>query len=442
MNLILISGCLLFAGVSLSLISPFYPSEALAKGVSVTQSGLVMGTVFIATIIFTPLCGMYIDTLGARKFLLLGSFICALGNIGFGFLDKVEGSTLFFSLSILIRIFVALGESAMTPACYTLAAQQVGENHQGKAISAAEAFFGMGTMFGPSLGGALYQYGGFSLPFWISGGILIMLVILLVFLLEDKSDLYTRLDEEQTVSWMQVVRAPGVMISLFALSFAGSSWSWYSATLDPYLSHQFDLSSAQTGLVFTAFGAAYTIATPLFGFLSDKGLDGMVALMLGNALIAFSYIFLGPIPGLEIISGHLWLTVASIAVMGLGSAATYLGSLLLMMKGVKDAGLPETEQTKSMVSSLWIVADCLGGYAGSTLGSIAYDNIGFKYSTLVEALLMGLTVLVVALVSTSKYYSCPRCRPVRDLEADFQVNEGKEERRRLLKATDAKVYGS
>jgi hypothetical protein len=38
------------------------------------------------------------------------------------------------------------------------------------------------------------------------------------------------------------------------------------------------------------------------------------------------------------------------------------------VKGVRDAGLPETEQTKSMVSSIWIVADCLGGYAGSTLG--------------------------------------------------------------------------
>jgi hypothetical protein len=34
-----------------------------------------------------------------------------------------------------------------------------------------------------------------------------------------------------------------------------------------------------------------------------QGLDGMVALMVGNALIAVSYIFLGPIPGLEIISG-------------------------------------------------------------------------------------------------------------------------------------------
>jgi hypothetical protein len=31
-----------------------------------------------------------------------------------------------------------------------------------------------------------------------------MLVILLLLLLEDKSDLYTRLEEEQRVSWIQV----------------------------------------------------------------------------------------------------------------------------------------------------------------------------------------------------------------------------------------------
>ena len=35
-----------------------------------------------------------------------------------------------------------------------------------------------------------------------------------------------------------------------------------------------------------------------------QGMDGMVALMTGNALIAFGYIFLGPIPGLEVISGQ------------------------------------------------------------------------------------------------------------------------------------------
>ena len=36
-------------------------------------------------------------------------------------------------------------------------------------MGVAEAFFGVGTMFGPSLGGFLYDAGGFSLPFWVSG---------------------------------------------------------------------------------------------------------------------------------------------------------------------------------------------------------------------------------------------------------------------------------
>ena len=152
-NLFLISCSVLFAGLSLSLISPFYPSEALSKGVSVSQSGLVMGTTFITTLIFTPVCGKYIQVLGAKKFLITGSFIVGLGNFMFGFLSKLEDKNTFFILSILIRFIIAIGQAAAGPAGYTLAGKQVTENNRGKAISAAEACFGIGTMVGPTLGG-------------------------------------------------------------------------------------------------------------------------------------------------------------------------------------------------------------------------------------------------------------------------------------------------
>ena len=59
-NLILICLGVFVTGVSLTLLAPFYPNEALAKGVSVTQSGVVLSTVFIATIVFTPLFGKVI----------------------------------------------------------------------------------------------------------------------------------------------------------------------------------------------------------------------------------------------------------------------------------------------------------------------------------------------------------------------------------------------
>ena len=97
-NLVLISASNLFGGVSLSLLSPFYSAEALLKGVSVTKSGLVFGSVFVTTVLCTPVIGRYIEVLGARKFLLLGSAICALGNIAFGTLClvQVQGKWIFF----------------------------------------------------------------------------------------------------------------------------------------------------------------------------------------------------------------------------------------------------------------------------------------------------------------------------------------------------------
>ena len=56
-NLVLICWAVFITGVSLTLITPFYPTEALSKGVTVTQSGVVLSTVFIATLVFTPIFG-------------------------------------------------------------------------------------------------------------------------------------------------------------------------------------------------------------------------------------------------------------------------------------------------------------------------------------------------------------------------------------------------
>ena len=92
----------------------------------------------------------------------------------------------------------------------------------------------------------------------------------------------------------------------------------------------------------------------------------------------------------------MWLTIVSMGLQGLGSAATFLGTLLYMMKSTVDAGLLESEQTKSMVSSLWVVADCAGGFIGSSVGSIAFDVLGFRRGTLVITLAMGGTVLCIA----------------------------------------------
>ena len=45
-----------------------------------------------------------------------------------------------------------------------------------------EMFVGLGFMVGPMIGSALYQYGGFTLPFYVIGGLTAVVAVVLIFL--------------------------------------------------------------------------------------------------------------------------------------------------------------------------------------------------------------------------------------------------------------------
>ena len=347
------------------------------------------------------------------------------GNVSFGFLDKIEDKTLFFGLSILVRVFIAVGEAGLNPAAFALAGKQVSTENQGKATSLAESFFGVGSMFGPTIGGYLFDKGGFSLPFWASGVFSLVLSVSCIFLMRNVEEAFQETAEDtKDVTWREILTSPGVGVSVSAMICAGTAWQWYSPSLEPFLVQTYGLSSLQTGLVFMAFGATYTIFTPIVGFLTDKGLDGITVIIVGNLSILLAFILLGPIPPINsMVGGVLGLTVFSMGLQGLGSGATYLGSLLLMMRGVVKAGLPDKEQTRGMVSSLWISADCIGGYLGDTLGSLAYDYYGFETGTAMMAAIMLLSV-----GSSCTYVMCLARK--RNREEAKEVSE----RSRLLEA--------
>lgn len=398
-NTILICLAAFFSGLSLSIMSPFYPTEALKKGVTISQTGLVLGSAFITTIIFTMICGKFIQFLGARKFLILGSFVVGCGNVAFGFLESIELEVTFLVLSILINVVIAIGGSFCATSSYTLAGNMLGKKHQGKGIALVETSYGIGTMFGPTVGGILYDFGGFLLPFSTTGTLMITVALLSALLLED---LRTSSETERlprNVTWWQIISAPGVGISIFALMFAGTGWSWYSASLGPFIKHKYGISAAQTGLVFMAFGLSYTVSTPIIGFIIDKGLNGLYASILGNFVIFFGFVCIGPMPLLKAIAS-LGLTVTSLSVQGVGSAFTYIGTLLFMMRAVSEAGLPDTDQTRGMVSSLWVIFDCLGGYAGTSLGSLTFDKYGFEKSTVFIGVMLILSVFVMLIYVT------------------------------------------
>ena len=69
---ILICISFLLCGISLSLLSPFYPDEAHRVGLTDFESGVVFGSAFLTTMIVTPLAAGKIDMFGADNFLVIG----------------------------------------------------------------------------------------------------------------------------------------------------------------------------------------------------------------------------------------------------------------------------------------------------------------------------------------------------------------------------------
>ena len=90
--------------------------------------------------------------------------------------------------------------------------------NQGKATALAESFFGIGTMFGPSIGGFLFDIGGFPLPFWLFGGFAILIAITCFFVLKDVHEAFQEADTERDVTWSEVLTAPGTtLFTIFVL---------------------------------------------------------------------------------------------------------------------------------------------------------------------------------------------------------------------------------
>ena len=78
-----------------------------------------------------------------------------------------------------------------------------------------------------------------------------------------------------------------------------------------------------------------------------------------------------------------------------------------------DKNINDTEQTRGMITSLWLIAENIGGWSGSFLGGVAYDNLGFEGGSLVIIALQGIIVLGIPYVWYRS--KCKRTRRLKEM---------------------------
>merc|ERR1711893_505272 len=133
-----------------------------------------------------------------------------IGTVGvtsilFGLLDRIENGKTFLALSFTLRIIEACGNSGFLTGSFSMIAKEFPDNVAAM-FAILETFFGIGMIMGPTVGGALYQAGGFTLPFAALGGVLVCATIFCFFILPNTHE--DRRSDSEKPSVIQALKVP------------------------------------------------------------------------------------------------------------------------------------------------------------------------------------------------------------------------------------------
>jgi len=386
--------------VTVSIQAPFYPAEAESKGATATEYGLVFGVFELVIFLVSPLYGKYIMKIGPKFLLNAGIFTTSICCILFGLLDRVEGREAFVALSFIIRIVQAVGEAGYITASFSLIAKEFPESIA-TTFALLETCFGIGILCGPTLGGALYQVGGYIMPFTVLGSFLFVAACITYIILPSHDD--DLLHDGETSNVIAIMKIVPVAISALAVFSGATAIGFIAATLEPHI-RQFELSPVLNGSMFIISGGVYGATAPIWGRLCDK--VGQTKLFIVGAAISvcISFTLLGPAPFIPM-ETSLWLCVVALVFQGIGAGGEIVCAFLGSLKEAVKHGYPDDLRTYGLVSALWSSAFALGAFVGPSIGGVMLDTVGFRIGTLFVICQHGLlAALIIGYLSYRKWW--------------------------------------
>lgn len=359
---------------SMSIMAPFFPREATLKGLSDTMCGLVFSFYAIIMFITSPFFGKFLPKVGTKFMFLTGMFVAGTCNVIFGTLSLIDDTVMFTVLCFIVRGLEALGASAYSTASFVFVVNAFPENI-GAVLGILEMFVGLGMSVGPAIGGFLYSIGGFGVPFYTLGIVMVITIPINYFLLNHSNDEYT--PGRKTGSIFRLFKIPSIIITGLVIVIVSNTWAFLDPTLEPHL-RQFNLSTEQIGLIFLLFSALYGIFSLIWGWVADRVHNHWCMMVWGLFLSTVGLILLGPCPFIPGLPGDLWLDLIALSILGISVALTLLPTFQgVLASSIVEGGCPEALTTYSAVAGVWSCCYSLGEVLGPALGGTLAERYGF-----------------------------------------------------------------
>ncbi|KAI8777068.1 MFS-type transporter SLC18B1 [Biomphalaria glabrata] len=393
------------AGCAYSLPAPFFPREAAKKGVSSTVIGLVFSCFQLVIVVTSPFFGNFITHIGAKFTYVSGIMTAGVCAILFGFLDQGPSGTPFIAMSFIVRTVEGIGVAAFSTASFAIVSNEF-PNHIGSVFATLETCIGIGLMIGPTIGGALYEFGGFGMPFWVIGVIICSSGLTILTCLPQPQDTV----KQKKGSIFSLLRSVIVWVSSLSIFAGACGISYLDPTLSDHLD-QFGLSTLLVGLFFIIGPGLHAILAPVWGYISDRKDIQSPLLVLGNLVCTIGFLFVGPSPLLPFLPRELWVVTVGLILFGLTIGCSIVPTMKCLVLGARELGFPDNLSTFGMVSGLFNAAFCFGAFVGPTIGGALIEKIGFAYGSTIIA-----SFFFVVMIVTSVYFSVRRLRHKSDIQ--------------------------
>ena len=250
--------------MQISLQPTFYPQEAEKKGATPSQYGFVFGIASLASLISTPIMGMYAAKIGVKRVFNSGAFIQGLCGISFGFLIYLDSLSAFLGLSYFLRFLDGVADAAAY-CCGMSVLIKLFPDKVSSIVAWFETLFGFGYMMGPFVGSVLYHFGGFVLPFFVVGIWCLIGGFGIFFTFPDIEENTNCLKKRMSIS--DLVKYPSIILPGLDLFFCACGNGFIESMLASQMV-KLDSTQAQIGMTFFLFGLIYLISTPVAGFVS------------------------------------------------------------------------------------------------------------------------------------------------------------------------------
>ena len=281
-NLMVLAFTLAVLMLGYGMVIPVMPFLIDRMGASGTELGLLVASYGVVKLVFSPMWGALSDRVGRRPILVIGVIGNGLAMLFFGLATEMW-------MLFAARIFSGLLTSATSPTAFAYIADSTSERDRGGGMGILGAAMGVGTIFGPGLGGWLAG-DSLSTPFFLTAGLCLVSAVLILLLLPETRTprartMDLRSEAASTLGLSRRVLIGPVGLLLFLSLVATSGALMFYSVFGLYALEKFAYGPEQVGTILVIMGIVSTLAQGgLTGPLTKRWGEAKVvnAAMLGS----------------------------------------------------------------------------------------------------------------------------------------------------------------